>query len=72
MAIANCTFAVFLYPLVDAMILSKFAVSLYTNMYVENSSSCSGKLQWPVKVSDVTTFWSEADSVLLLLITEVS
>ena len=32
------------------MILFRLAVSLYTNMKVEKSSSCSGKSQWPVKV----------------------
>ena len=72
MGFANSTLAEFLAALTDLMILSKFVVSLYTNMNVENSSSRSGRPQWPVKVLGVIISWSAIAFVLLLLITVVS
>ena len=56
MATASSTLAEFLFLLIDRLIFFRFAVSLYANMKVENSSSCSGKSQWPVEVVDVTKF----------------
>ena len=73
MGFANSTLAEFLAAaLTDFMILSKFVVSLYTNMNVENSSSCSGRPQWPVKVLGAVISWSAIAFVLLLLIIVVS
>ena len=74
MTSANITFAGFLQLLIDSAVSVKLAVSLYTNMNVENSSSYSGKLQWPVKEAGIINFMLEVDSVFLLfrLITDVS